>query len=72
MLNGEKLPIPEKDISFANVKESTVNDSGNLTYPQWFDIADLTLLGEENTITIGYKAGGCSFYLCGMRIGTAK
>lgn len=65
---ANKLAQPATDIDFSGVTESTVSDNGNLSVPEWFDIADLGLLAEANTITVNYVAGGCSYYICGARI----
>jgi hypothetical protein len=65
---ANKLAQPATDIDFSGVTESTVSDNGNLSVPEWFDIADLGLLAQANTITVNYVAGGCSYYICGARI----
>ena len=65
---ANKLAQPATDIDFSGVTESTVSDNGNLSVPEWFDIAELGLLAQANTITVNYVAGGCSYYVCGARI----
>ena len=67
-LNGEPLTPPDTDLDFSEMRQSEVNDSGLLTFPEWFTIADLELIAGENTITVEFVKTGYSYYMCGARI----
>ena len=69
-LNGAVVKGNEPD--FSGVTESTVDDNGKLSIPEWFDIIELDLVAGENTITISYVAGGYSYYLCGAQLYKAE
>ena len=53
---------------FSNVTDSGVSDNGNISIPEWFNIAEIDLVAGENTIQIAYLAGGYSYYLGGMAL----
>ena len=65
-LNGTAVTGAEPD--FSGVTESTVEDSGKLSIPEWFDIIELDLVQGTNTISISYVAGGYSYYMCGAQL----
>lgn len=66
-VNGTVI-TPGAEPSFANVTDSGVSDSGNISIPEWFNIIEIDLVAGENTITVEYVAGGYSYYLGGMAL----
>ncbi len=53
---------------FSNVKDSGVSDSGNISIPEWFNIAEIDLVAGENTIKVEFLTGGYSYYLGGIAL----
>ena len=53
---------------FSNVTDSGVSDSGNISIPEWFNIAEVNLVAGENTIKVEFVAGGYSYYLGGIAL----
>ena len=66
-VNGTAV-TPGAEPSFANVTDSGVSDSGNISIPEWFNIIEIDLVAGANTITVEYVAGGYSYYLGGMAL----
>ena len=64
----DPVALSGSEPNFANVKESTVDDGGKLSVPEWFDICNVNLVEGENTITVTFLTGGYSYYICGARL----
>lgn len=67
-VNGEIIEPPAVDLDFTNVTQSSTNDGGALSYPEWYLITNINLVAGENQIVIKYLAGGYSYFMCGARI----
>ena len=68
VVNGSVIEPPAVDIDFTNMTQSTVNDSGYLTYQLWFDIVDINLLEGLNEITVTLRYVSYSYFICGARL----
>ena len=70
-VNGVALVAPETDLDFTvcTVSSATGRDGrSTMMEPVWFEIANITLTAEENTIVVSYLTGGYSYFLCGAAI----
>ena len=66
-INGVKVE-PSDELDFTGSTQSSVNDNGPLSVPEWFNIVELDLVEGVNTIKITYLTGGYAYYLCGARL----
>jgi hypothetical protein len=66
-VNGTAV-TPGAEPNFSNVTDSGVSDSGNISIPEWFNIAEVDLVAGENTIKVEFIAGGYSYYLGGIAL----
>lgn len=67
IINGVALEAGDEP-DFTGCVASSVNDSGTLAIPEWYNIAQIDLLPGENTITIEFLTGGYSYYLGGISL----
>ncbi len=70
-VNGVELTAPDTDLDFTvcQTKSATAKDgNSSMMEPVWFEIANIALTAEENTITLQYLTGGYSYFLCGAGI----
>ena len=66
-VNGTVL-TPNAEPDFTKSEASTVNDSGIISVPVWYNIIDIDLVAGANTITVEYVAGGYSYYVGGIAL----
>ena len=66
-VNGTVL-TPNAEPDFTKSEASTVNDSGIISFPEWYNIIEIDLVEGANTITVEYVAGGYSYYVGGIAL----
>lgn len=66
-INGVVL-TPNAEPDFAGSIQSTVNDIGPLSIPEWYDIIEIDLLAGVNTIQIELIQASYSYYLGGVAL----
>ena len=66
-VNGNVV-TPGAEPDFTGSTASSVNDSGIISVPEWYNIIEIDLVEGENTITVEYVAGGYSYYVGGIAI----
>ena len=66
-INGVALEAGAEP-DFSNVTDSGVSDSGTISIPEWFNIAEVNLIAGENTIKVEFLTGGYSYYLGGIAL----
>ena len=60
---NDKVITPGAEPDFTGSTASSVNDSGIISVPEWYNIIEIDLVAGNNTITIEYVAGGYSYYV---------
>ena len=65
---NSKVITPGAEPDFTGSTASTVNDSGIISVPEWYNIIEIDLVEGPNTITIEYVAGGYSYYVGGVAL----
>ena len=65
---NNKVITPGAEPDFTGSTASTVNDSGIISVPEWYNIIEIDLVEGPNTITIEYVAGGYSYYVGGVAL----
>ena len=66
-INGIELAAGAEP-DFSKVTDSGVSDDGNISIPEWFNIAEVDLIAGENTIKVQFLTGGYSYYLGGIAL----
>ena len=66
-INGAELAAGAEP-DFSKVTDSGVSDDGNISIPEWFNIAEVDLVAGENTIKVQFLTGGYSYYLGGIAL----
>ena len=65
---NDKVITPGAEPDFTKSVASSVNDSGIISVPEWYNIIEIDLVAGANTITVEYVAGGYSYYLGGIAL----
>ena len=67
-LNDTALTAPETEPDFTGSVASSVNDSGIISVPEWYDIIELDLVAGANKIEVKFLTGGYSYYFGGAQL----